>query len=364
MTKKPKKKRRAHPSSSVRIPKSSPIKENVAAPAVARVYGFDALRVLATFIIIIYHFTTHYDQTYGHLGNILGTPRLNIGVPTFLILSGFLNVMIMERTTSVMDWCVGKFVRLYPVYWVSCLITFSAVTYFMLPGREVTPKVALINLSMIQMLLDTPHIDGVYWTLQVVLFFYILLGLIAAARLKQFLMPIFMGLTALNIGGLNFNMFEGLSPETIRITHSVLVLKYACFFMVGMVIYKMRTRFRIWHLAGAVLFFVDIYTSPRWGKFNALYALPVIVFLVARFKVPGIDNRVFKFFATISYALYLIHQNVGFIVIRLVYNYANGYVAIAVAAAVVVGLASALTFFVERPTATFLKGRYTRWRLI
>ena len=353
-----------------RVDNKSPTKEREVTRAAAienrhlgRVHGFDTLRALAAIIILAFHYTSRYGQLYGHPDGLALFPRLNIGIPTFLILSGFLNVMILEKSTSILDWSVAKFVRLYPVYWAAGIVTFSVITVFGLPGREIDLQSALVNITMIQQLLHVPHIDGAYWTLQIVLFFYIIVGLVFAARLKNCLTFVFMGLTALHIGDNNFHLFQGMSSETKHIIQSVLVLQHACFFMAGMLIYHMRTRIRTWHLAAMALFFVDIYTTRQWNGSTLLFLLPVIVFLVSRYRVPGIDNGVFKYIATISYALYIIHQNVGFIVIRFAYSQgAHGYLAIVAATTVTVGLASGLTFFVERPVATFFKNRYLSLR--
>ncbi len=62
---------------------------------------------------------------------------------------------------------------------------------------------------------------------------------------------------------------------------------------------------------------------------------------------------------TISYGLYLVHQNIGYVVMRELYARGAGTpVAIGGAAAVAFGLATALTFGVERPAGALAQGAW------
>ena len=65
------------------------------------------------------------------------------------------------------------------------------------------------------------------------------------------------------------------------------------------------------------------------------------------------------YFGTISYTLYLLHENIGWVVIR--ESLARGLsfdASIGVALAVTVSLASLVTFAVERPAMSWIRQAY------
>ena len=70
------------------------------------------------------------------------------------------------------------------------------------------------------------------------------------------------------------------------------------------------------------------------------------------------------FLGTISYTLYLVHQNIGYAVMRQLVEQPR-IVQVSAAIAVAITLATLLTFFVEKPSIRFLRRRYaTRIRSV
>jgi peptidoglycan/LPS O-acetylase OafA/YrhL len=65
---------------------------------------------------------------------------------------------------------------------------------------------------------------------------------------------------------------------------------------------------------------------------------------------------------TISYPLYLTHQNIGYVVIRAGYRLGlNPNVSVALAFGVALAIAAAITFTVERPAMALLRKRRPQW---
>jgi peptidoglycan/LPS O-acetylase OafA/YrhL len=94
-----------------------------------RLFELDVLRGIAALGVVMYHYTTHYDELYGHSQKVLiYFPFGQYGVELFFIISGFVIFMSLERTKSSLDFIVGRFSRLYPAYWTAVILTFTIVT--------------------------------------------------------------------------------------------------------------------------------------------------------------------------------------------------------------------------------------------
>jgi peptidoglycan/LPS O-acetylase OafA/YrhL len=169
------------------------------------------------------------------------------------------------------------------------------------------------------------------------------------------------------------------SPE-----HELVNMRWFALFLAGMVAYEWREGGWRWRHAGLLaLVACDVLRHNVWAPDSKfvnweMVRVDVISFalLVAATwrvgsgqwtvgiggRIWGAALRVVAWFGTISYCLYLMHQNIGYVVIReLSARGANVNWAIAGAMVVAVGLASAVTFGVERPVCAWarrvVKGR-------
>src|SRR5262249_44589930 len=113
------------------------------------------------------------------------------------------------------------------------------------------------------------------------------------------------------------------SPE-----HPLLNLRWLNLFLAGMVLYDSRERFRWWHGGLLVLCAADVMRHCVWKPdFSAdghrdwemVIADGVCFALLAvatRVRTRILANPVLVYLGTISYCLYLLHSNIGFVVIR------------------------------------------------
>jgi peptidoglycan/LPS O-acetylase OafA/YrhL len=96
----------------------------------------------------------------------------------------------------------------------------------------------------------------------------------------------------------------------------------------------------------------------------AAVAAAIVFCAAARGGLRWLANGPLIFFGTISYTLYLVHQNVGYIVIRaLTARGVSATVAIAIAFACAVCLAASLTWLIEKPSLRLIRDIYARHKL-
>ena len=157
------------------------------AAADGRLGQLDALRGVAALAVVLFHYSFGFVTRYAPEATpLVWMPHGHLGVNLFFVISGFVIFMTLTRVQRPMDFVVSRFSRLFPAYWVAVGLTFAVVGVAGLPGKEVTAWQALANLAMVHGLFRVPHVDGVYWTLEVELLFYAgMLALYATGRLQR-----------------------------------------------------------------------------------------------------------------------------------------------------------------------------------
>ena len=320
-----------------------------------RIPGLDALRGLAAFSVLLGHYTANYHRLYRHSDELLFSyPWAGYGVLLFFMISGFVILMSAERAAGAVDFAWARFSRLYPAYWTAVAVTFTVLALFPLPGRTPSPRLALVNLTMVQNLLGAGNVDGVYWTLHVELYFYAIVFLLLCRRWVRYTDFALMGLVAL--AALDHLLFQNLTSAWATRVRNVLILDNAFAFLIGVMLYRSMKAPRPWH--GAVIAACLAYTfwvNPRADFYAALVSVGLMV-LATRGYLKVLESRALVFLGTISYALYLTHQNIGYVIIRA--GYAAGLgpnASIALATAAALALAVAITFGIERPAMALLR---------
>jgi len=132
---------------------------------------FDYLRGISAIAVMLYHYTTRFDQLFGHVESYpIDVNYGSYGVLVFFLLSGYLTFKKAEDIKPV-AFLKKRFLRLYPSFWVAMIIT-ATLTYFFLPELSVSIKDFFLNLTMIPMYLGAESVDGAYWTMSCELAFY------------------------------------------------------------------------------------------------------------------------------------------------------------------------------------------------
>ena len=326
-----------------------------------RIGGLDALRGLAALSVLLGHYTANYHRLYGHTDQLLFTyPWAGYGVTLFFMISGFVILMTAERAARPIDFAWARFSRLYPAYWAAIFITFTVLTVFALPGRQPTLPRAIVNLTMFQNLLGVGNVDGVYWTLHVELYFYAIMFALLwfkQVRLTEFVL---LGLAALNVGNALF-LAGATNPWLERLRH-VLILDHAFAFLIGVILYRSLKSPRRWHPLAIVACLAGELVAGTHVDAAVSTALAGLMFLTTRGRLRFLESRGLVFLGTISYSLYLTHQNIGYVVIRAGYRLGlNPNLSIALATGVALLIAVGVTFLVERPAMAFLRDRRPKW---
>jgi len=288
-----------------------------------RILELDALRGLAALAVVLFHYTTRYDQLFGYAEPLaVAVPWGHFGVDLFFMLSGFVILMSLERTSSAWKFAWGRFSRLYPAYWASAALTFAVVSLSKLPGHEVSLGEALLNLTMVQALLGAPHIDGAYWSLQAELIFYaniLLLFYWGAFRRPTLTVAVWLAMAvAVRLAGGIVAADWPWAGELLSKVATVASLKYIPLFAIGMLFYKCRQSGSVSKEAIAVFVAcwatILLFNGFTTAIIDAL--LGAILLLAVHSRLRFLSCRPLVALGAVSYTLYLVHQNIGYALIR------------------------------------------------
>lgn len=327
-----------------------------------RLVQVDALRGLAALAVVLFHYTTRFTELFG-TGSLpsIAFPDGHYGVNLFFIISGFVIFMTLEKTAKPMDFVVSRFSRLFPAYWVAIALTFLICHLLGLPGKLVGVGAAFANMLMLHSFFGVPNVDGVYWTLEVELLFYC--GMFALYQLKG-LGRVHYVLSGLLLFRLSYFILERyFAIDLAWIVFRLLILKFIPWFALGISIYLALHRQGpgAWKLpaqtslmAIATLFFCD-------SAFVAALAivLSTAVFFAAQNRFALLRFAPLVWLGTISYPLYLLHENIGWAVMLQLQKIGLSLdVAIGLTLCASLLLAAAVTYWIEQPAMRWIRSRY------
>lgn len=322
-----------------------------------RLQALDALRGLAACGVMLFHYVPYYDELYGH--DFEPWSPLWYGrycVHLFYILSGFVIFMTLERTPTAGWFGLARAFRLLPALWVGILLT-SLSVYFLGPiDRGVTPIETLWNFTLLHEYLGMHPVDGAYWSLVVEATFYVWMAVLFFGLGKARLRSVFWVWVAVSYAGVLF--WKQIPDGLDFLVKDLLFVKYAPLFISGMLLYR-------WHHHGkppvservllvlAMAHCLFAYKAPFNGFVLGCYG----VFILAITGYLNIlANRVLLTLGSLSYALYLVHQNIGYGIMDLAYDAGlPGPVGVALAITTALTLAFAIHHGVEKPALRWFR---------
>jgi len=279
-----------------------------------RFAGLDALRGIAAMMVLVFHFSTRFGQIYSP-SDTLGFTFVGgkLGVQLFFMISGFVILMTLDRTSHPIDFLVSRFSRLYPVFWVAVLITGAVElsTHILAQGYDL--RTVLMNLLMFHGYLHVADIDGAYWTLQVELFFYLCMlaiWLVHGARNFRPVLAVWLGVSLVASFLLAYTKMR---VPTFLV--ELAVLDYIPWFAVGMLIFLRKREGA--HAMDPLLMVLalssisinkDTQTWIGWVMATYTVVLHVAITRPPRWLVA----RPLVWLGALSYPLYLVHENLGY----------------------------------------------------
>ena len=292
----------------------------------------DAMRGIAAVGVMLYHFTDWFGR--GKIDGIAlirdfeTNPVFSFslgakGVELFFMISGFVLPVSAARHKTIISFVTGRFIRLYPAYWVA--VIFASIAYHasgsLLPNQSSYLAETFVNLSMFQHLFGVVDINGVFWTLYVELQFYFLLVLVMCFSMQSRLVWLTLGISGIH---LMFSLIDGYDwiPGVWRLQKNLPLLQHLQYFTFGIALSEVSrsskridTSSKIAAIIAAALLFAGNCDEP------AVLVIALVFSLACFKKIKPLENHFLIWFGTISYSLYLFHPPIGYSIL----NHCQGY---------------------------------------
>ena len=296
-----------------------------------RYLELDGLRGVAVLAVILCHYGNEFDSYFPGrpLATVAGEPAGWLlrygyfGVQLFFLISGFVILLTARKVATPRDFVVARVSRLYPTYG-ACLTVTAVVGWLSAQAvLQRSPLEVALNYSMVQRLIRVEDVDAAYWSLSVELIFYGMIWAVfvarGALRDKDVERLVLAWLVVALAVGAWFRVSDG---STIAVVALLLTAsQYAGLFSAGMLLLLSRERARLHPLVGVCVVAQAILSWLVVDLLEAVVVVPLMGFfayVIMRRRVTWLRVRGLVFIGAISYPLYLLHQNLGYLVIQAV----------------------------------------------
>lgn len=342
-----------------------------------RLYEIDLFRFIAAVMVVIYHYAFrgfasdhmtvmpyHFMSSFAKYGYL--------GVDLFFIISGFVILMTASKG-SARHFFISRCVRLYPAFWTCCTITFLVTILIGAPRYASTFRQYSVNMTMLSGFLDVkpklaawvhaPFIDGVYWTLFVEMKFYFLIFLILCLKmigkadvLLGAWLAVSLALSKWDVPRISFFLIPDYAPLFISGAFFYIIFISGLNFFRGFIL-------SVSYATSVVeVIFVTGRKAVHYGiSFNPLVITIVLtvfflLFALISAKMSGwLSTPRWLLLGAITYPLYLLHQNIGYMLFNMEYPYENANIVMLTTVLLVLFISYSVNRFIEQRYAYKLK---------
>ena len=371
----------------------------------SRLDTLDGLRGAAAFLVVIYHFfvglaePVHSPTLYPHGSLLRAVPFAqvfgDVGVLLFFLVSGFVIMMTLERSSGLVDFATRRTLRLWPAMIVCAALsailqnTWGDLYHYAGSDTDVTlfeyissvlffpPPLAASYLGLENE--GVYWVEGVYWTLWHEVRFYTLIALVFLIVPRNRFLWVWAVVQAISVGVEFLNAFQD-SPYPLQFAARLLFQPgFLCWFSLGLCSYffwsgrREPALFVITVLAGLALVVPELIVigpdgiglAEDIGLRLAAYAMiftPFMLFLSGGRFLGLLRTRPFVVIGLASYPLYLFHEDPGMIAIM--FGNSLGLPPVLTALSVllmVIVFAILIHFLVEQPVQAKLKHELRLW---
>src|ERR1700761_684799 len=296
-----------------------------------RFHLLDGLRGFAAILVVLYHLPPYLQKWFA-------CPNAFLAVDFFFCLSGFIIAYSYENRIlsgmSLRDFCLSRFIRLYPLYFLGSFLGLLSVCILTYGGGRSHLRLSDLLVAAVLSLLVLPNLgnawsnhsvfplNGPAWSLFFELFANLIFWFGIRFRLATRLALLLITSTSLILLSLARGPLSDVGAFTGSFTPGFVRVGFS--FAMGLVTYRvyqsrrstllsgkiaLAASFAVIALLGAMLLtrgkLVEQHTTQL---FLVAIASPLVVYLGSLVKVPAAAEPICSFLGDFSYPLYILHQ--------------------------------------------------------
>lgn len=301
------------------------------------------LRGFGCILIVLYHilyrFKEIYLVDYGYKPLLMIKDWGTMGTLLFMVISIYYLVPNNDtrrciKFADAVLYLKRKFLKLWIPYFFGVILIFGGVNITGLTGREVKFNEFIINLTMLEGFVpECRYVDGAHWYITVLLAITVWSTLIEMQTNKFF-----------RLIGYSFWLGIAVILKFLIPIHDIAAPFFATSF-VGVVVFVVMMKYIILDVGNykyiinnvsnifclmfqIILFFCSmlIIYMQRGGLYIIYISISMLLlYLCLNNKLKILKNIICVFIGDISYSIYLIHQNISYVIILCLCNCFNGY---------------------------------------
>nr|WP_240143653.1 acyltransferase [Nitrosomonas sp. JL21] len=336
----------------------------------SRINELDLLRFLAALAVVFHHYSlvgfAINSQTIAPYPIVSSIFKYGyLGVDLFFMISGFV-ILMTASSGGLRHFIISRLVRLYPAFWICCTITFVAILIIGSTEYEATFSQYLANMTMLSGFMGIESIDNVYWSLFVELKFYALVAIVLLMGRIQQIELLFSFWLVVTMILLIFPVYP------LTRFHFILLDGYSANFIAGAAFFLIWNRGMSWNrgLMIAAAWGCAVYQSTidahefEMRIKNDLNPIVIAAIVSAFFWIMGmiacrktgmVARANWVWLGAMTYPLYLLHQNLGFMIYNQTYAQTDPEILFWSLIIGMMLLALLIHIAVERPTAKSMK---------
>ncbi|WP_051326457.1 acyltransferase family protein [Aliagarivorans taiwanensis] len=292
-----------------------------------RVHYIDGLRGIAIMLVIGFHAYARWPEYLPYADLWADVPAFQygyLGVQLFFVISGYVILLTLERSTTASGFIAKRWLRLFPAMLIACALIFATAPIIgQRPGgmpqlSQLIPSLSLIEPAWLSQLFggEWHSIEGAFWSLYVEFKFYLLAATCYFFIGKRSLVPLLLSLYVFALlAEIAYHYFPN---STIAYCYQLSLLgswQYFAWFAAGALFYQStheaenHSRFAF----GIAVLLLAAIASSRLNTATFIATMLVTGLFPAALKLSLLQRALCSapllFTGFISYPLYLIHEN-------------------------------------------------------
>ena len=325
-----------------------------------RINEIDLLRFIAALSVVFFHYAFR-----GHAADNMCNMSLPLlaslakygylGVDLFFMVSGFV-ILLSAHGGILKKFVVSRIIRLYPAFWICCSLTFIVTIIHGDIRYSASLSQYLANMSLLSGFMGIPSIDGAYWSLFIEIKFYVLVACLLFVRKienSEFFLAAWLIFTYL-LEFCPFTLFK-----------TLLITNYSAYFIAGAMFFLIwskgisKTRIGAVILSWGFALFkaikrlegIEIHYNNSMNEYvvgGIITFFFIALFLVSIRKTGCLMRKNYFFIGGLTYPLYLIHQNIVFMIFNSLYLIINPYVLFVCVVTLMIFVSYIINRFIEQ----------------
>ena len=333
-------------------------------------------------MVLLFHFFSRWTKVYPYAADYDFFSFGKLGVQLFFMISGFVILNSLEKTSSILVFIKKRIIRLFPSMLIASIITYLFLIAF--DSKNLFPsghyfKNLLVSLtfiepdllsSLFQRKINFDYLSSVYWSLWPEIQFYFFVSFIFFSFRKNFYLYFFsialiislfkIVLMQVTVGQDSF-LFE--IKNLFRVFNLTYTLPFFCFGVYFYLLYNSR-KIGLKTTIDKHLFFVSfIVIQIYYFSEQPLKLVFLLVFVLMFYGLLFYENKLLWFqsqylikLGVSSYFLYLIHESIGVVLIDKFASNGFPYFTI-ILILVLCYLSYKFTYLIDIKLAKFLKNK-------